>query len=690
MRTITAHQTNDNAARSAKRARVVALVLCLWALVVIGKLFYVQVWQYSFLSDYAQDQQSAKYQSYATRGRLLDRQGRELARSIPAQSLYAEPRLIADPMGTARQLAPLLNQPEAQLFGKLSRAKEAKRGFLMLARRVEDSLAKRVMALKIKGLGAQTETKRLYPNGSLAAHVLGFVGTEGNGQAGLESASNKFLQGQPSQVRVEKDGLGQVYERWETDAEEGRSLVLTLDTAIQNRVEKTLAAAVARTSAKSGMAVALEPHTGEILALANVPTFDPNQPFAATGESGEDVSDAQRRMANQALQYVYEPGSTFKIVAYSGAIEEGLTNPEEKLQCGGVTKIGSHEFKDENAKGVLSVADALAKSSNQAAITLGRRLGTEKMYDYIKRFGFGDRTGIELGGESRGILRDLKKWSGDSIGSLSIGQEIGITPVQLASAYAAIANDGVHVTPHLIREVRSQSGATIAQTQPATRRVVSPQTAVTLRRMLEGVTLRGTAKLAQLTNYTAAGKTGTAQKYDEKLRAYSKTRHIASFVGFAPADNPAVVIVVVIDEPRGADHGGQVAAPIFRELAEQILPLMTVAPNVAGRLRGQPSQFKELKRDEAVPAPRPRPESTSGLNEKPISDSKGRVVRVPGTKNGFIMPDLRGKSLAEVTQICTQLGFDVEMNGQGRARSQLPQAGAEVKVGQAVKVDFGF
>ncbi len=686
MRSNKVHKKTDSAGQSARRARFVVTLLALWTLVVVGKLFYVQVWQFSFLSGYAADQQESSFQTFATRGRLLDRRGRELARSIPSQSFYAEPRAIKDVMSAAQQLAPLLNQPEAELFGKLSRAKESKKGFLMLARRVDDATAKRITALKIKGIAAQTESKRIYPNGPLAAHILGFVGMEGNGQAGLESASNKFLQGEPSQVRLEKDGLGHIYERWETDAEAGRSLVLTVDTAIQHRVEKTLAEAVARTNAKSGMVVALEPRTGEILALANVPTFDPNQPFALS----ENGDASQQKLVNQALQYVYEPGSTFKVVAYSGAIEEGLTNPDEKLQCGGVTKIGSHEFKDENAKGVLSVADALAKSSNQAAITLGRRLGPGKMYDYIKRFGFGNRTGIELGGESRGILRELKQWSGDSIGSLSIGQEIGITPVQLAAAYAAIANDGVRVTPHLIREVRSSAGTVMAQTQPETRRVVSQKTATTLRRMLEGVTLRGTAKLAQMTNYTAAGKTGTAQKFDEKLHAYSKTRHIASFVGFAPAENPAIVIVVVIDEPRGADHGGQVAAPIFRELAEQILPLMTVAPNAASKLQGQPAQFTELKRDQDTPAPQPQPSKPTGLSEKPLADGTGRVVRAPGTKNGFIMPDLRGKSLAEVTQICAQLGLDVEMNGQGRARNQLPQPGAEVKVGQAVKVDFGF
>jgi cell division protein FtsI (penicillin-binding protein 3) len=376
-------------------------------------------------------------------------------------------------------------------------------------------------------------------------------------------------------------------------------------------------------------------------------------------------------------------------VAYSGAIEEGLATPDEKVHCGGVTKLGNIEIKDENAKGILSVSDALAKSSNEAAITLGRRLKQEKLHEYIKRFGFGERTGLELSGESRGFVRELKNWSGASIGSVSIGQEVSITPVQLAAAYAAIANDGLRVTPHIIREVKAPNGMIIAQTQPETRRVVSEKTAATLRQMLEGVTLRGTAKLAQLSNYTAAGKTGTAQKFDVNLKAYSKTRHVASFAGFAPADKPAVVIVVVIDEPLGADHGGQVAAPIFKDLAEQILPLLAVMPTVSRDLQGRPEQFKELDRDAArLPAPQPTGQPT-GLTEKPLAGGNGSVVRAPGTKNGFHMPDLRGKSLAEVTQICAQLGLDPEFTGQGRAQNQNPQAGAEVKIGQTVSIEFG-
>ena len=689
MRSYTAKNNQLRAGQAARRARFAVYFLGFWMLAVVGKLFYVQVWQYAFLSGYAQDQHEGHYQNDATRGRLLDRNGRELARSAPAQSFYADPREIDDVNATARQLAPLLNQPEAELAAKLGKAKAAKRGFLMLARQLEDKAAESVNKLNLKGIRAQAVTRRVYPNGSLAAHILGFVGQSGAGQAGLENASNKFLEGAPSLARVAKDGRGKVYDRWETDSEEGQSLVLTIDTAIQYRVEKTLAEAVERTNAKSGMVVVMEPHTGEILALANVPTFDPNQPFPKT--YAENSQEINQRHANQALQYVYEPGSTFKVVAYSGAIEEGLTNPNEKIQCGGVTKIGNIEIKDENAKGVLSVADALAKSSNTAAITLGRRLGPTRMYDYIKRFGFGDRTGMELGGESRGILRDLKEWSGASIASVSIGQEISITPVQLAAAYAAIANDGERVTPHLIREIRSPSGTVIAQTQPASRRVVSPQTASTLRRMLEGVTLRGTAKLAQMSNYTAAGKTGTAQKYDQKLRAYSKTRHIASFVGFAPAENPALVIAIVIDEPQGADHGGQVAAPIFRDLAEEILPLMQVSPDAA-HLQGRPSQFKELRRDDEVPdAPKPfAANKPPALTSKPQADGTGEIVRAPGTKNGLSMPDLRGKSLAEVTQICAQLGLDAEMKGHGRAQDQNPKPGATVKVGQAVTIDFGF
>lgn len=331
-----------------------------------------------------------------------------------------------------------------------------------------------------------------------------------------------------------------------------------------------MTSAIAESNAKSGTAIVLDPHTGEILALANAPTFDPNDVGAA--------SPAAR--ANWALQNIYEPGSTFKIVAFSAAIEKGLAKPTDHIDCqmGSIT-VAKRVIHDAHPFGDLTLAEALAKSSNVAAIKLGIRVGDQTMYDYITRFGFGARTGIELPGETGGLIRPVKRWQQSSIGSVAIGQEVGVTPLQMAAAFGALANDGVRIAPHLIREIRNASGATAFRPNPEQRRVISKDTANALRGMLEGVTLNGTAKKAQLDGYSAAGKTGTAQKIDPRTGTYSQTKYVASFVGFAPVNNPAVVIIVVIDEPGGAYHGGDVAAPVFRQIAEQILPDMGVIPD---------------------------------------------------------------------------------------------------------------
>jgi cell division protein FtsI (penicillin-binding protein 3) len=342
----------------------------------------------------------------------------------------------------------------------------------------------------------------------------------------------------------------------------------------------------------------------------------------------------------------------------------------------------------------LTISEALAKSSNVAAIKLGLRVGDETMYEYMKRFGFGSRTGIELPGETAGLLRKVERWQPSSIGSIAIGQEVGVTPVQMAAAFGALANDGVRVSPHIIREIRNEAGAVVYQPKPEQRRVISAETAISLRGMLEGVTLRGTAKAAQTDGYSAAGKTGTAQKIDPKTKAYSATKFVASFVGFAPVSNPQVVIVVVVDEPGGAYHGGDVAAPIFREVAEQVLPILGVTPDI--ETKSAPELVAQVDQD---------PERTAKLREEqaraeqerkatmPTVDSNGarggEVVYAVGTRKAMLMPDLRGRSVRDVARTCAQLGLQLETRGEGRVYKQSPAAGSEVNTGQTIYVDFG-
>ncbi len=688
---------------SIRRTLFVAAFVVFWMLAISARLVYLQVSRHDQLVERAHKQQQAAIETAPLRGVLLDRQGRELARSIdttsisfdpgefeswplkPGEKEPTEPQTAAKLDRVAALLSAVLKLNQKTLFNQMSEAKERGRRFLWIARRINPDQARQLEAMHLPGIRMRKEPKRYYPNGSLAAHVLGYVGLDGIGLAGIEQVYNEKITGEPGKLFVEKDSLGTAYESSEIPAHPGQTIVLTLDQSIQYHAEAALTSAIAQSNAKSGSAIVLDPHTGEILALANAPTFDPNDVGAATPAT----------RANWALQNIYEPGSTFKIVAFSAAIEKGLVNPEDRIdgQMGSIT-VAKRVIRDHHPFGDLSISEALAKSSNVAAIKLGVRVGDPAMYDYIKSFGFGTRTGIELPGETAGIVRPVARWQPSSIGSIAIGQEIGVTPLQMAAAFGALANDGVRVAPHLVREIRNASGAATYRPTPEQRRVISKETASALRGMLEDVTLNGTAKKAQLDGYTAAGKTGTAQKIDPVTKAYSRTKHVASFVGFAPVNNPAVVIVVVIDEPSGAYHGGDVAAPLFREIAERILPELGVAPDtdfknpveLIARETQTPEQFSKQREEEA----RLEEFRAATMPRVPARDNRGgEIVYAVATSKAILMPDLRGRSVRDVARACAQLGLQVEAHGDGRVIRQTPGVGVELRPGQMIYVDFG-
>jgi cell division protein FtsI (penicillin-binding protein 3) len=669
---------------SQRRALFVALGLVAWMLVIGVRLAQLQVSQHDDYTARAKSQQLSSVVTSPTRGQLLDRQGRELARSIETESFYADPRDIKDANETAKKIAAITGQDRAELASRLSAAQDSKKQFIWVARRLNVETANKLDALQLDGVFSRKEPKRFYPNDSLAAHVLGFVGTDEIGLSGVEQFYNEKIRGESGKVYLEVDRARRAFESYEVKPHPGQTVVLTIDQTIQYRTEQALSAAVERTHAKSGTAIVMDPQTGEILALANAPSFDPNQP----------PKDAAEGRANFALQNIYEPGSTFKIVAYSAAIEKGLVKPEDKIDCQmGQITVAGRLIHDHHPFGVLTVADALAQSSNVGAIKLALLVGNESMYDYMKRLGFGSRTGIDLAGESSGILRALARWQPSSIGSLAMGQEIGVTPLQMATAYCVLANDGLLVKPHLVRELRSPDGTVTFQAKPETRRALQPETTAALRNMLEGVTLHGTARKAQIEGYTAAGKTGTAQKIDLKTRAYSTTKYIGSFVGFAPVTNPAVVIIVVIDEPQGAYHGGDVAAPVFREIAEQILPELSVSPDIdtkpatpaiAQAARPSPQQvIEDQKQSEAREATLPK------IAARSFSGQTKEVVFAVASRRAALMPDLRGQSVRDALRTCQQLGLHLEARGEGRALRQTPEPGAEVDPGRVVRVDFG-
>src|SRR5215213_9924607 len=672
---------------STGRALFVAAFIGFWMLVVAARLVYLQFSQYDALANRARQQQQNSIETSPLRGELLDRQERQLARSVQTVSLFLDPEgLDTETLDhTAQQLSQALGMKQSDLAKEFREAGEEKRRFIWVASRLDADHADKIVAMNLPGIQTRLEPKRYYPNGPLAAHVLGYVGLDGQGLGGLEQFYNTKISGEPGRLFLEKDANGKPYESYEIASKPGQTVVLTIDQSIQYLAEQALQAAVQQSRAKSGTVIVLDPRSGEILALANAPTFDPNK-----------VADARpETRSNWALQNIYEPGSTFKVVAFSAALEKGLAKVDDHIDCQmGAITVAGRVVHDHHPFGSLTIAEALAKSSNVAAIKLGMRVGDPAMYDYIKRFGFGSRTGIELPGETAGILRKVERWQPSSIGSIAIGQEVGVTPVQMVAAFGALANDGVRVAPHLIREVRNAEGTVVYSAQPEQRRVISAETAIALRGMLEGVTLRGTAKQAQLDGYSAAGKTGTAQKIDPQTRAYSSTKFVGSFVGFAPVSNPQVVIIVVIDEPKGAYHGGDVAAPVFREVAEAILPNLGVMPDIetksvpelVAQVEENPERAAKI-RDEQAQSEQQRKATLPTVDSN--GGRGGEVVYAVGTRKAILMPDLRGRSVRDVARTCAQLGLQVEARGEGKVLKQNPSAGAEVSTGQLVYVDFG-
>src|SRR5947208_16313115 len=415
------------AENSHRRMLFVAIALVLWMLAIGARLVQLQIHQHDNLASRARNQQLSSIDTAPTRGQVLDRQGRELARSLDTESFYSDPSEVKNVDETARKIASVTGVDRAELIRRFSDAKDANKKFIWIVRRLEMERASKLDGLELDGVYSRKEPKRYYPNDTLAAHVLGFVDTDEIGLAGVEQSYNEKIRGAAGKVYLEVDRDRRAFESYEVQPHPGQTVVLTIDQVIQYRTEQALSAAVDRAHAKSGTAIVMDPRTGEILALANAPTFDPNQP----------ADDSAEARANGALQSIYEPGSTFKIVAYSAAIEKGLVKPDDQIDCqmGSIT-IAKRIIHDHHPFGLLTVSEALAKSSNVGAIKLGLKVGDSSMFDFIKLYGFGSRTGVELPGETAGILRPLNRWQPSSIGSIAMGQEVGVTPLQVASAFA--------------------------------------------------------------------------------------------------------------------------------------------------------------------------------------------------------------------------------------------------------------
>ena len=662
------------------RPRLLALLALglLWMAAVLARLGYLQLVCYSDYLARAHHQQERIIEVSPKRGALYDRNGHELAMSVPVDSCFAVPAEISDPELVARLLSRLLGVSQEELAARLA----SSRSFVWVARKLPPEKARRIQALNLRGVYFQKENRRFYPEHQLAAHVLGYVDIDEHGLGGVEYALDSEVRGRPGRMLVLADARRRWYDRNEQAADAGESVVLTLDENIQYIAEKELAAAIEKTHARAGTVVVEDPNNGELLALANWPTFDANA-------AGESPPEARR---NRAVSAIYEPGSTFKIITLAGAFEEGVARPAEVIDCQmGSIELAGRRIRDWKPFGQLTVARVLEDSSDVGAIKIGLRLGAPRLCAYARAFGFGEPTGIELPSESRGLLRAVEHWSAVSIGSVSIGQEIGVTPVQLVNAVSAIANGGLLYRLHVVRELRKGARVRIPS-EPEPRRLVSPTAAATMRQLLESAVREGTGRAARLEGYTAAGKTGTAQKIDPATGRYSRTQYVSSFVGFAPLNNAAVTILVALDSPEGPHHGGEVAAPVFQRVAQQVLAYLDVPRDLPV---GPGVQVASLRRasnpvrgpeNELVSLGAAQPEAFSRLGAQKPSLSSPAPVLPEG--ESVTLPPLVGKTVREVTEECSRLGLALVLVGMGVATGQAPRPGARVPRGSRITVHF--
>ncbi|BBB93267.1 MAG TPA: stage V sporulation protein D [Methylomusa anaerophila] len=686
-----------------KRVACLFLFISVMMLGLIGRLLYLQCYKSTWLAESAVDQRIRDIPVEAKRGIIYDRNGRELAVSVSAESVYAIPAEIRNPEETAANLAAILALDETNLKNKLKK----RQAFIWIKRKIDADTSRQIQMLNLPGIGLTQENQRLYPNDNLAAHVLGFNGIDSQGLDGVELTFDSYLKGRPGSIVVEYDARGKEipYATHKFAAPiDGYNLVLTIDSVIQQIAERELDRVMKETQPKAATIIALDPRDGSILALANRPDYNPNR-FA-------DYSPKLWR--NVAVSNAYEPGSTFKIITTSAALGEHVVKPEERFfDPGGVEVQGRtiHCWKH-GGHGSQSFIEVVENSCNVGFVNVGLRLGRDAFYSYIDSFGFGKPTGVDLPGEAKGITIDRAQAKPINLATMSIGQSIAVTPMQLVTAVAAVANDGQLLRPQIVREVRDKSGQIIRGFQPdVVRQVIDPAIAKEVKGILEKVVEEGTGRNAYVEGFRIAGKTGTAQKVG--AGGYLPDKYVASFAGFAPADNPQVALLVVIDEPVGLYYGGQIAAPVFGAVMKDVLQYLKVSPisNVQNKSKeGSETHLVvpsviNLNVNDAV-----KELQKAGLGAR-VEESGDRIAdqipkpgsRVPLGTNVLLytltprytagevtIPDLTGHSPREVADILADLGIGVTPVGKGeKAMKQDPPPGNKVIPGTSVTVYFG-
>lgn len=653
---------NHNSIRT--RVVIVAMAVALSAVAVAVRLAFLQVVETERLRGRAQRQHQQVIEVGGRRGSIIDREGREFAVSINTQSLYAHPPRVKDPDRLARLLAPYIARPEPELRALL-RSDEP---FVWLQRRLDPQNSRAIAKLDPQiGRGGpidfQEEPKRFYPQGSLAVHVVGFADVDQNGLEGIEKTYDGALQGDSTKYLAVRDAKGtMLLQPLRPPARRSHDVVLTIDLVLQHVVERELDLAMKETGARAASAILLDPKTGQVLALANRPTVDPRA-------YGKGPLEARR---NRAIEYVLEPGSTFKVVSAAAAIEHGTVTPDRRFDCTSFTVAGK-SYTDVHKYGVLSVREILEHSSNVGMVQVGRTISRERLRDTIVRFGFGRRTGIELPAERNGNITSLARMSATSPAAMSIGYEVEVTPLQIAQAYATIANDGMLVPARIVLGTRDEDRRFVAEEPPEARRVVSARTAATMTSMMEGVVVRGTGSNARVSGYRIAGKTGTAKKVLPGS-GYTISDYYASFGGFGPLRDPALVGFVVLDTPRGGFYyGGLVAAPVFSRIMADALAYLRVAPD------DDPWEARRVELEARAEKRRAK---------KDDQEADGAAPTLLVTSAGQV-PDLRGRTSREAVAALIARGYRARIEGVGVVVRQIPSAGSPVSAGQVCTLRLG-
>lgn len=672
--------------KSLERLAILGLILGAWVLALSLRLVQLQIFSHQKYVHLAEIQQEKLDPIEAPRGAILDRNGNYLAVSSDVPIVCINPLRIPDKDTAAALLAGVLNLDKDELLDRIMHAAATHRGYLVVDKEATNEQVDALRKLSLDWVDIRKGTARSYPNGQLASHVIGDVNSQGKGTAGVEAKLNSVLMGKPGMMRVTTD----VHQRgYSFEVEHapvvGKNVTLTIDSRLQYVAEQAIADAVNVNHAQRGSVIVMDPYTGEVLALANYPTFDANK----------KIKSGQKPYGREDFAVVapFEPGSVFKVITLSAALETTRLRPDSIIDCGnGILRIGSRIIHDDHSYSSLPMRDVLAHSSNIGAIHIGMQVGEKNLYAYVRKFGFGQRTGIELPAEAPGMLRPLSRWRSGSLPSISMGHEVSVTSVQLARAASVIANGGYLIKPHLVLEEQAPGAKPLVTMEPPPVRVLQPQTVFQMRQMMEHVVLAGTGKRAHVMGYTTAGKTGTAQIFDFAHHAYTH-RHNATFLGFAPVTNPSVVVVVTVSPVNG--EAAWTAAPAFRTVMEESLRLKGVPRDI-------PAELEAVnKTDQKLKDAKPETESDSSIAElgdpPTLEDERAALGEDSNTDAVLIAendvstpktPDFIGKTMKDVVEEAAEQGIHIEAKGEGLARVQRPAPGEQLRPGEAVRVLF--